>query len=61
MDGMVRERVDVHGVVRPMEPEEDLSACQIPNEDIGYLRAEVVKRYLQGRTLWYEHAIVCLF
>lgn len=49
---MVRERVDVHGVVRPMEPAEEMDACTLPTEEIGFLKAAVVKRYLQGRTLW---------
>lgn len=52
VDNMIRERVDMKGVVRTLEPMEELQACQTPPEDIGLLKAAMVKRYLQGRTLW---------
>lgn len=49
---MLRERVDVFGQVRPMEPEEDIQALNIPARLIGIIKEEPVKRWLTGQELW---------
>ncbi|KAG8726661.1 hypothetical protein FRC11_014744, partial [Ceratobasidium sp. 423] len=51
-DGMIRERVSTEGVLRPLEPESELAACNVPLEIIGTINASAVKRYLEGQTLW---------
>lgn len=49
---MLRERVDIFGQVRPMEPEEELEALNIPARLIGIIKEEPVKRWLTGQELW---------
>jgi hypothetical protein len=36
---MIRERVSIHGVRRPMEPESELAALQMPREHVGSVSA----------------------
>ncbi|KAJ7594874.1 Alpha/Beta hydrolase protein [Mycena floridula] len=48
--GMIRERVSIHGVVRPLEPESELDAMQVPHEMIGSLSELVIRRYLDARS-----------
>ena len=38
VDNMIRERVSIKGVVRPLENAEDLVAMQIPADHIGLVR-----------------------
>ncbi|GAA5850059.1 hypothetical protein JCM8547_000999 [Rhodosporidiobolus lusitaniae] len=52
VDGMIRERISVTGVVRPMEPVEQMNALQLDKEDIGLIKEAPVKRYLAGRAIW---------
>ncbi len=35
IDNMIRERVSMHGEIRPLEPEEDLFPCNMPIESIA--------------------------
>ncbi|KAH7329803.1 hypothetical protein B0J17DRAFT_679742 [Rhizoctonia solani] len=51
-DNMIRERVSTAGVIRPLEPENELPACNVPLENIGTINASAVKRYLEGQALW---------
>ncbi|THH33032.1 hypothetical protein EUX98_g1144 [Antrodiella citrinella] len=50
LDTMIRERVSTRGVVRPLEPEKDLSAFALPPELIGVVSELAMFRYLDGRT-----------
>ncbi|KZT72544.1 alpha/beta-hydrolase [Daedalea quercina L-15889] len=55
---MLRERVDVFGKVRPMEPEEGIPALQLKPQSIGIIKEAPVKRWLTGQDLWdkkYKH------
>lgn len=55
---IIRERVSTQGVIRPLEPEEDLPACNVPFEMIGVINEAATKRYLQGQAMWdkkYSH------
>lgn len=52
VDGMIRERISVTGVVRPMEPMEQINALNLDKEDIGLIKEAPVKRYLAGRAIW---------
>ncbi|KAF5357302.1 hypothetical protein D9758_005908 [Tetrapyrgos nigripes] len=45
---MIRERVSTRGVVRPLEPEEELNAMKVPPELIGELSELAVRRYIDG-------------
>lgn len=49
---MIRERVDIHGVVRPMEPKEEIEALNIPPQEIGIIKEAPVMRWLAGQELW---------
>lgn len=48
VDGMIRERVSITGVVRPMEPESEMSMLHLDPEDLGLIKENAVKRYLAG-------------
>ncbi|PWZ00471.1 alpha/beta-hydrolase [Testicularia cyperi] len=49
---MIRERVDVEGFLRPLEPESDLSALQMPPDEVGVIKQGPVARYLDGQEIW---------
>ncbi|SJX61885.1 uncharacterized protein (N-terminal fragment), partial [Sporisorium reilianum f. sp. reilianum] len=49
---MIRERVDVRGYLRPLEPETELQALQVSPDDIGRIKEGPVERYLDGQTQW---------
>ena len=51
---MLRERVDIHGQVRPMEPVEEIPALRIPPSQVGLIKEAPVRRWLQGQGLWDE-------
>ncbi|CUA69250.1 AB hydrolase superfamily protein C4A8,06c [Schizosaccharomyces pombe 972h-] [Rhizoctonia solani] len=51
-DNMIRERVATDGILRPLEPEDQLAACRVPLDRIGTINASAVGRYLQGQALW---------
>ncbi|PCH41474.1 alpha/beta-hydrolase [Wolfiporia cocos MD-104 SS10] len=56
---MIRERVDVTGHVRPMEPREEIEALQIKPQLIGLIKEAPVRRWLIGQEIWdkkFKHA-----
>jgi hypothetical protein len=46
---MIRERVSTQGVIRPLEPEDKLSALSLPPHLIGIVSELAARRYLDGR------------
>lgn len=46
---MIRERVSTQGFLRPLEPESELPACQLPREKVGSISELVVRRYITAR------------
>lgn len=52
VDGMIRERVDVFGRVRPLEPESDLPALSIDHKTVGVIKEGPVRRWVQGKQIW---------
>lgn len=54
VDHMIRERVSITGEVRPLEAEDELAACTMPNELIGIVGELTLRRYQEGRTKWDE-------
>jgi len=46
---MIRERVSTRGVIRPLEPEEELDAMKVPQDVIGNLSELAVRRYIEGK------------
>lgn len=56
---MIRERVDPHGRLRPLEPIGQLGAMTMPRDEIGMIKEGPAMRYLTGQYLWdkrYKHA-----
>lgn len=49
---MIRERVDLHGKVRPMEPSERLAALQLGASEIGLLKEAPALRWAAGQDEW---------
>ena len=49
---MIRERVDAHGNVRPMEPAEEIEALRVPPQQIGVIKEMPVRRWLEGQEKW---------
>jgi hypothetical protein len=57
---MICERVSTRGIVRPLEPENELPALQIAPELIGTLAGRAVQRYVTGKERFdkkFAHAI----
>ena len=46
---MIRERISTRGVIRPLEPESELDAFQLPPELIGEISELAVRRYMDGQ------------
>lgn len=49
---MIRERISTSGIIRALEPESDIPACNQLLEDIGVLNEQSVRRYLEGQSKW---------
>lgn len=49
---MIRQRVSIHGTVRPLEPPKELPGCNMRPEDIGRLHAVPVRKWLKQRQTW---------
>src|ERR1700761_5451823 len=45
---MIRERVSIQGTIRPLEPETELPAMQVPSERIGTPSDHALRRYIAG-------------
>lgn len=50
--GMIRQRVSLRGLVRPLEPASELPGCTMPAEAIGRLHAGPVRKWLAQRREW---------
>jgi hypothetical protein len=46
---MIRERVSTRGLIRPLEPETDLPAMQVPSDHIGTLPERAIERYVTAK------------
>ena len=47
---MIRERVSTQGLIRPLEPESELSAFSVPSSIVGEISELAAKRYIEGRS-----------
>lgn len=47
--GIIRERVSTRGIVRPLEPEEQLSAFSLPPELVGVVSELALRRYVDAK------------
>ncbi|KAG6915654.1 hypothetical protein DXG01_010524 [Tephrocybe rancida] len=56
---MIRERVDIRGVSRRMEPPDQIKVLQIRPGQLGIIKEGPTRRWLEGQKIWddrYEHA-----
>ncbi|WVQ67321.1 uncharacterized protein L199_005517 [Kwoniella botswanensis] len=51
-DHMIRERVSTTGILRPLEPPDELQAMQMPLDEVGYIKEGPAMRYINGQALW---------
>lgn len=51
---MLRERIDVHGEIRPMEPIHEMPTLRIPPSQVGLIKEAPVRRWLLGQEMWDE-------
>jgi len=49
---MIRQRVDRHGLISPLESEEELIACNIPSSEIGTIKEGPVKKWMTAKAHW---------
>jgi hypothetical protein len=49
---MIRERVLIHGLTRPMEPREELQALKLQPGQVGLIKEGPVVRWLEGQEIW---------
>ncbi|SPO34874.1 uncharacterized protein PSFLO_00345 [Pseudozyma flocculosa] len=49
---MIRERVNVKGFLRPLEPESELQALRMDANEVGRIKEGPCQRYLSGQELW---------
>ena len=49
---MIRERIDIHGNVRPMEPQSEMPILQVQPLEIGLIKEGPTRRWLKGQTEW---------
>ncbi|RDB22775.1 AB hydrolase superfamily protein C4A8.06c [Hypsizygus marmoreus] len=52
---MIRERVNIHGISRPMEPPEDIQALRLRPGQIGIIKEAPTVRWLKGQEKWDKH------
>jgi hypothetical protein len=55
----IRERVDVFGKVRLMEPAEEIPSLQLKPSEIGIIKEAPIRRWLDGQAKWdklYKHS-----
>lgn len=51
-DHMIRQKVDRHGTVFPLEPEAQLPACNMSPADIGVIKEGPVKKWMAAKKEW---------
>ncbi|KAK6362318.1 hypothetical protein TWF730_006014 [Orbilia blumenaviensis] len=49
---MVRQRVDRKGNIHPLKPASELECMQLPMEEIGCIKPEPVRRWMEGKKSW---------
>lgn len=49
---MIRERIDIHGLVRLMESREDIPALLLPPDKIGMIKEAPAMRWYRGQEEW---------
>lgn len=51
-DHMIRQRINRHGAIRPMEPPSELEALQLPASEIGVIKEGPVRKWMGIQQKW---------
>jgi non-ribosomal peptide synthetase component F len=57
---MIRERVSTSGIIRPLEPEGELTACKMPHDHVAQVTEEGAQRYIKNKQRFdqqFEHTL----
>jgi hypothetical protein len=49
---MIRQRVDRHGIISPLEPESELPGCNLPPSEVGVIKEGPVKKWMNAKQEW---------
>ena len=49
---MIRQRVDRHGIIFPLEPASQLPGCTLPTSEIGAIKEGPVKKWMAAKKEW---------
>jgi hypothetical protein len=49
---MIRQRVNRHGIVYPLEPASELAGCQVPASEIGVIKEAPVRKWMAAKREW---------
>jgi acetyl esterase/lipase len=49
---MIRQRVDRHGDIFPLAPESELPALQLPKDEVGVIKPEPVRKWMEAKKEW---------
>jgi acetyl esterase/lipase len=49
---MIRQRVDRHGNISPLQPETELPGCNLPTSEIGVIKEGPVKKWMAAKRQW---------
>jgi hypothetical protein len=49
---MIRQRVDRHGIISPLEPESELPGCNLPPSEVGVIKEGPVKKWMIAKREW---------
>ncbi|KAL7276603.1 hypothetical protein RUND412_000407 [Rhizina undulata] len=51
-NNIIRQRITSHGTILKLPSTKELDGCQLPKEEIGVIKAEPVKRWMEGKDAW---------
>jgi len=49
---MIRQKVDRHGIIAPLEPESELPACNLPPSEVGVIKEGPVRKWMAAKKQW---------
>jgi len=49
---MIRQKVDRHGRIAPLEPESELPGCSLPSSEVGVVKAGPVRKWMAAKKQW---------
>jgi len=49
---MIRQKVDRHGIIAPLEPESELPGCSLPPSEVGVIKEGPVRKWMAAKKQW---------